>query len=144
LEREHVVTVLDWFLLEGGEPCYETPEPEDDEVVLMDGIYEIRFDEFEVYVGPSTKPFDGVMDVAALVRPAMAFDPSFVISLIEPITSTLPDGFSLEVQPTDDGRNDSSVWLVVRLPASAFEVDYASRLRDFMDSARRVHRVLLG
>ena len=144
MEREHVVTVLDWFLLEGGEPCYETPQVEDDEVPLMEGIYEIRFDEFEVYVGPSTKPFDGVMDVAALIRPAMAFDTGVANNLIEPITSTLPEGFSLEVQPTDDGRDDSSIWLVVRLPASAFEVDYASMLRDFMDSARRVHRVLLG
>lgn len=144
MEREHVFTVLDWFLLEGGEPSYETPQSEADEIKLAGGIYEIRFDEFEVYVGPSTNLHDGEMDVAALIRPALAFDPDAAQDLIRPLAESLPDGFVLEVQPTDNGRDDSSIWLVVRLPVAAFDGEYATTLRDFMDLARRIRHLLLS
>ena len=46
--------VLDWFLLEGGHPLYESP-PDDGEVQLNPDLYEVRFPDLEVFVGPPTE-----------------------------------------------------------------------------------------
>lgn len=137
---EHVIAVLDWFLMEGGEPSYEAPPTTDGGVTLDDGIFEIRFPEFEVYVGPSTKPIVSVMDVSALLRPAMALDSEVIQAWLEPHVESLPPGFELEVLPTEDGHANNSLWLTARLSMSDFQNHfYPEILALLMTEARRLH-----
>ncbi|MDA2958449.1 MAG: hypothetical protein O3B66_09485 [Actinomycetota bacterium] len=140
MTTERIVAVLDWFLMEGGEPLYESPPSAGDDVALDEGIYEIRFPDFEVYVGPSTRPALGILDVAALLRPAVALDADSIRAWLEADAARLPPQFEIEILPTDDGRDDHSIWLITRLSADDFVTDgLPDRLARLMTEARRLH-----
>lgn len=141
MSNSHIVEILDWLLLEGGDPSYENPYRPGDDVVLDDSIFEIRFPEFEVYVGPSTDPTIAGVDVAVLIRPAMPFDPETIRSLVVPLTSDLHERMEIEFHETEDGRPDTSLWLVLRLTTADLDSNGRTDLfATLMESARRLHR----
>lgn len=108
--------VLDWFLLEGGHPLYESP-PDDGEVQLNPGLYEVRFPDLEVFVGPPTEDGPWVVDVAASVRPAIPLEVDTVESLIASNITALPRRYAVEIFAMEDFGSESSVWVSTRLTA---------------------------
>ena len=139
MNPEHVVRLLDWFVLEGGDPCYERPIDDDGEISLSDEIHEIRFPEFEIYIGPSISGPTADTDVAVLLRPAIAVEPSVADSIYRPHLTDEMDGLSLEFRTTDDGRDDTSVWLVLRLSDESFDdSSFDTSLTSLMRAARRM------
>lgn len=107
--------VLDWFLLEGGIPAYDVSELAPSEVGLDPDIREIRFEDFEVYVGPPTQYGEWSLEVAVLVRVSMAYDIPTADILVEPYRQQFADFLEIELHPAETGRNEASVWLVTKL-----------------------------
>ena len=140
MNAERIISVLDWFLMEGGEPLYECPPAAGDDIVLDEGIFEIKFPDFEVYVGPPTRPLVGIMDVAVLLRPAMALEVEVIRAWLAPHIKALPLGFELEILPTEDGHHDNSLWLSKCLSTTDFVNNhYPEVLSKLMIEAKRLH-----
>lgn len=117
------IAVLDWFLLEGGDPHYEIdPDNEDpddtnpeDEVRLGPDLYEVRMPEFDIFVGPPTECGDWAIEVAVQVRPAIALEVDTVIELLKVPGARLSDRLQIDVYATEDFGSVSTVWLATRL-----------------------------
>ena len=109
------IAVLDWFLLEGGEPIYERGPDDEGEVHLDFCLFEVRMPDFEVFVGPPTEDGPWVVEVAVSVRPAIARRVDIVEELLEPVATQIPERFQIDVFATEDFGSESAVWLATRL-----------------------------
>lgn len=114
------IAVLDWFLLEGGEPLYEV-DPDEHEVELNPDLYEVRMPDFTVFVGPPTQSGDWVVEVAVHVRRAIALEVDTVESLLEPLATRIPERLQIDVFGTEDFGSKSTVWLATRLTRDEVE-----------------------
>ena len=134
--------VLDWFLLEGGEPFYEQDFLHN-AVHLDRDLFEVRLPDFEVFIGPSTEPGPWVLDVAVLVRPAIALEVDTVEDLIADFKTALPSRYSIDVFATEDFGSESSVWLCVRLsPGEIDSEDLTKLLRGLLKHSRELQDTL--
>lgn len=118
------IAVLDWFLLEGGDPQYEIdPENEDpdEEVGLGPDLYEVRMPEFDIFVGPPTECGDWAVEVAVQVRPAVALEVDTVLELLKVPGARLSNRLQIDVYATEDFGSVSTVWLATRLTRNDVE-----------------------
>lgn len=118
------IAVLDWFLLEGGDPQYEIDpdnEDPDDEVGLGPDLYEVRMPDFDIFVGPPTECGDWAIEVAVQVRPAIALEVDTVLELLTVPGAHLGDRLQIDVYATEDFGSVSTVWLATRLTREEVE-----------------------
>lgn len=132
------IAVLDWFLLEGGDPQYEI-DPDngdsddtdpDEEVGLGPDLYEVRMPEFDIFVGPPTECGDWAVEVAVQVRPAIALEVDTVIELLKVPSARLSDRLQIDVYATEDFGSVSTVWLATRLTSDEVESHEIDELLD--------------
>lgn len=128
LQQQMTIAVLDWFLLEGGEPLYESDPDGEHEVELNPELFEVRMPEFEVFVGPPTEPGAWAIEVAVNVRPAIPLEVDVVEALLKSIGTHLPDRLQVDVYATEDFGSVSTVWLAVRLTRHEVESSEIDRL----------------
>ena len=121
LQKQMTIAVLDWFLLEGGEPIYERGPDDEGEVHLDFCLFEVRMPEFEVFVGPPTEDGPWVVEVAVSVRPVIALQVDTVEALLDPVAAQIPERFQIDVFATEDFGSESSVWLAARLTGDEVE-----------------------
>ena len=137
LQKQMTIAVLDWFLLEGGEPIYERGPDDEGEVHLDFCLFEVRMPEFEVFVGPPTEDGPWVVEVAVSVRPHIALAVDTVEALLEPFAARLPARHQIDVFATEDFGSDSAVWLATRLtPSEVDSVEIDKILVELLTEAR--------
>jgi hypothetical protein len=136
---QFLTNVLDWFVMEGGDVRYEHPDEVrlEDESALVDGVWEIRFPEFEVYVGPTPQPACNDLEVAALVRSEISLEPDSLFPLIEPIQESMPAHLMFEIPHLESPLVGSSVWLVTQLIQLDPKERTEQRLTELLDYAHR-------
>jgi len=141
------IAVLDWFLLEGGDPQYEIdPDNGDsddtdleDEVALGPDLYEVRMPDFDIFVGPPTECGDWAIEVAVQVRPAIALEVDTVIELLKVPGAHLGDRLQIDVYATEDFGSVSTVWLATRLTRDEVEsTEIDELLSNLLLEARRL------
>ncbi|MBM3730741.1 MAG: hypothetical protein FJW44_07980 [Actinobacteria bacterium] len=113
------IAVLDWFLLEGGEPLYE--DNPDNEVNLDPDLYEVRMPEFDIFIGPPTECGEWVIEVAVHVRRAIALEVDTVLELLKAPGAQLGERLQIDVYATEDFGSVSTVWLATRLTREEVE-----------------------
>ena len=136
------IAVLDWFLLEGGDPQYEI-DP-DEEVGLGPDLYEVRMPEFDIFIGPPTECGDWAIEVAVQVRPAIALEVDTVLELLKVPGARLSDRLQIDVYATEDFGSVSTVWLATRLTRDEVESpEIDERLGNLLTEARTLQNHLM-
>lgn len=135
------IAVLDWFLLEGGEPIYEQDPADDDSFDFT--LYEVRMPEFEVFIGPPTAPGPWAVEVAACVRRSIPLEVDFVEKMIASFATQRSERHQVDVFATEDFGSSSTVWLATRLTRDEVESsDIDAALVDLLTEARAMHHFL--
>ena len=142
------IAVLDWFLLEGGDPQYEIDsdnEDPDDEVGLGPDLYEVRMPDFDIFVGPPTECGDWAIEVAVQVRPAIALEVDTVLELLTVPGAHLGDRLQIDVYATEDFGSVSTVWLATRLTREEVESNEIDELLgNLLNEARTLQTHLMS
>ena len=101
----HMVTVLDWFILEGGD--------HDETQFGLGSIDAVTLDGIDYYFGDSTCDVDHhLVEVAALASLGAPFDTGTLWSMVEPLATRL-DGHNMDIDVSGD--EEQAVWVTCRL-----------------------------